>query len=223
MIKKPVLILEMIKGIIFDFDGVIADSVHIKSDGFREIYRSYGSSIVKKVVNHHEANGGMDRFKKIRFYHKNFLNKVLSNQDVNNIADQFSKYVFAEVVNADYVPYVLDFIKQSYDNYKLFISTGTPQNEIKKILKLKKIAKYFKSVHGSPMSKTNHIKFICRHNNMKHDELIFFGDANSDLEAARENDIQFVLRLHKYNRKYFQNYSGKKIKTFRSLDILSLK
>ena len=65
----------MLKGIIFDFDGVIAESVQVKSDAFAELYKPYGTEIVKKVVEHHEANGGMSRYEKIRFYHGSFLDK----------------------------------------------------------------------------------------------------------------------------------------------------
>ena len=213
----------MFKGIIFDFDGVITESVQIKSAGFSEIYKPYGPATVKKVVKHHEANGGMSRFKKIKFYHKTFLNTSLSNQEINHIANQFSEYVVNRVVNAQYVPDALEFIKHSYGNYKLFISTGTPTTEIKKILKLKKIMKYFKSVYGSPASKSNHINVICTENNIKSDELIFFGDSYSDLEAATKNSVKFVLRLHEHNKKYFQDYRGHKIYNFKSLDILSIR
>ena len=62
--KMPILILVMIKGIIFDFDGVITESVDIKSAGFSEIYKPYGPPNVNKVVKHHEANGGLSQFKK---------------------------------------------------------------------------------------------------------------------------------------------------------------
>ena len=33
---------------VFDFDGVIADSVEVKTEAFSEIYRSYGDEIVRK-------------------------------------------------------------------------------------------------------------------------------------------------------------------------------
>ena len=59
----------LLKGIIFDFDGVIADSVQVKTDAFAALYKPYGPDIVKKVVEHHEANGGMSHFEKIRLYH----------------------------------------------------------------------------------------------------------------------------------------------------------
>ena len=54
------------------------------------------------------------------------------------------------------------------------------------------------------------------------DELLFFGDSLTDLETATAHGIKFILRLHKYNKKYFQNYSGQKINTFNSLDISSI-
>ncbi|MBT7899475.1 MAG: HAD hydrolase-like protein, partial [Candidatus Marinimicrobia bacterium] len=59
-----------LKGIIFDFDGVIADSVQVKTDAFASLYEQYGDNIVTKVIEHHEANGGMSRFKKIKLYHE---------------------------------------------------------------------------------------------------------------------------------------------------------
>ena len=69
----------MLKGIIFDFDGVIAESVQVKTDAFVELYKQYESNIVEKVLKHHEANGGMSRFEKIKFYHESFLNKTITN------------------------------------------------------------------------------------------------------------------------------------------------
>ena len=60
-------------------------------------------------------------------------------EEVSHFANQFSKYVVDRVVRSQYVPNALEFIKHSYGNYKLFISTGTPTTEMKNILKLKKI------------------------------------------------------------------------------------
>ena len=83
--------------------------------------------------------------------------------------------------------------------------------------------KYFKSVYGSPALKNDHVKVICSEYNLKSDELIFFGDSKTDMEAAAANGIKFVLMLHKHNKKYFQDYRGHKIYNFKSLDILSIR
>ena len=55
----------MIKVIIFDFDGVILDSLQIKTDAYADFYRPFGNNIVNKVINHHTLNGGMSRYDKI--------------------------------------------------------------------------------------------------------------------------------------------------------------
>ena len=44
------------KLIIFDFDGVIAISNHIKTEAFEELYAKYGKDIANKVVSHHLLN-----------------------------------------------------------------------------------------------------------------------------------------------------------------------
>ena len=67
----------MIKAIIFDFDGVISHSIEVKTQAFYNLYKDYGEEISKKVVEHHESNGGISRFEKIKFYHKNFLKKQI--------------------------------------------------------------------------------------------------------------------------------------------------
>ena len=68
----------MLKGIIFDFDGVIAESVQVKTDAFAALYAVNGKDIVKKVINHHEANGGMSRFEKIKHYREPLKTRKLA-------------------------------------------------------------------------------------------------------------------------------------------------
>ena len=61
-------IYRMIKNIIFDYDGTIADSVNIKTEAFAELYRNYGKDIESKVVKYHLNNGGVSRFEKFKYY-----------------------------------------------------------------------------------------------------------------------------------------------------------
>ncbi len=51
-----------IKTIFFDFDGVIADSLDVKTNAFYRMYEPYGKDIAESVAKHHIANGGMSRF-----------------------------------------------------------------------------------------------------------------------------------------------------------------
>lgn len=208
----------MLKGIIFDFDGVIAESVQVKSDAFVELYKPYGTDVMKKVFDHHEANGGMSRYEKLKIYHESFLNKTISEEKITDLAKQFSELVVKKVIDCPYVPGALDFIQESYNQYKLFISTGTPTEEIKLIIASRGISQYFSDVFGSPEKKTDHIKKIISKYGLKCEEILFFGDSNSDIDAAFCNSVPFILRLHTLNKNHFVQYTGQTIKNFKNLD-----
>ena len=204
----------MLKGIIFDFDGVIAESVQVKTDAFVSLYAQYGEDIIRKVIEHHEANGGMSRFDKIYLYHKSFLNKVITKEEITNLANQFSALVIDKVIAAPYVPGAFEYIQKSYKQYKLFISTGTPTAEIKQILNGRKIAHCFIDSFGSPENKTIHIKNILSNYNFNPEELIFYGDSKTDLEAANHTNIPFVLIKNRYNQTLSDSFRGEIINNF---------
>ena len=119
----------MIKAIIFDFDGVFAESLKVKADAFSEIYKPYGKEIANKVIEHHHENGGMSRNEKFKYYHKEFLNKAISNVELDKLCVQFSNLVIKKVILSSYVPGVMDFISANYKKYAMFISTGTPPSQ----------------------------------------------------------------------------------------------
>ena len=184
-----------IKAVIFDFDGVIAESVQVKSNAFAEMYSAYGAVIEKKVIEHHKANGGLSRFEKFRFYHKHYLNEDIDNEKVYSLAKQFSDLVLHKVISSPYVRGAYEFILEYYKNYDFYISTGTPADEIKVILEKRELTKYFKAVYGSPETKDNHVKEILSNNRYKNEEVVFIGDADTDKNAARVNKIKFVARI----------------------------
>ena len=58
------LIGKEIEAIFWDFDGVIKDSVEIKSDAFEDLFSPFGLNLSKKVRKHHENNTGLTRYDK---------------------------------------------------------------------------------------------------------------------------------------------------------------
>ena len=58
----------MIKTIIFDFDGVILESMDVKTEAFKKLYQPFGSSISNKVVENHLANWGISRYSVVSPY-----------------------------------------------------------------------------------------------------------------------------------------------------------
>ena len=61
------------KRVFFDFDGVILDSVDVKTKAFGKMFEAYGSDVQKEVVQYHLENCGVSRFEKFRYYYENIL------------------------------------------------------------------------------------------------------------------------------------------------------
>lgn len=180
------------KGLIFDFDGVICDSVNIKTEAFYNMYIKYGENIAEKVKDYHLKHGGISRFEKLKYFHKNFLNISLSFDELNILCDEFSSKVFEGVISSKYISGALKFINQNRFKKKLFICTGTPQNEIELILKRKGIYDLFDDIHGSPESKSSIINNIIKNHNLEAKDLLFFGDSETDYFAAKSTKVEFI-------------------------------
>ena len=87
----------------------------------------------------------------------------------------------------------------NYQKYDFHVSTGTPTGEIETILKQKSLRKFFNEVYGSPQKKDSHVKKILKKYSYNKNEVVFIGDALSDRNAARNNDISFIGRYTTVN------------------------
>ncbi len=178
---------------VFDFDGVLADSVNIKTKAFAEIYKPYGKSVVNKVVSHHNSNGGMSRFKKFEHYHKSFLDKDIDQIQIKCLSNQFSDLVVKEVVDSDWIPGAKEYLEKLYLNKACCeIISATPQDELELIIKKRNMKKYFSSVYGSPASKYDNLQIALKKNDLIPDDAVFFGDALADWEASNKMGVLFV-------------------------------
>jgi len=185
----------MVNAIIFDFDGVVLESLNVKTNAFKKLYEPYGSDISKRVVEHHLENGGVSRFDKIKFYHNIFLGEDIDEKKIQKIAQKFSEMVVNEIMKVPFVDGAKQFIEDNYKRYLMFISSATPTNELNFICKQRKIAKYFQGIFGSPDSKSKHISSIITNYSLNNCEIVCIGDSSSDLDAANTHNLTFIARL----------------------------
>ena len=179
---------------IFDFDGVLVDSIEIKTTAFAFLYKEYGDNIVKRVVNHHMLNGGISRYEKFKHYHNYFLNVDINEKEINRLDKLFSKFVINKVVKANEIDGAKQFLNKKYLKNNLYINSATPQIEILEIIKRKGWVKYFKKIYGSPKSKIANLEAILNYeDNISKNDCVFFGDAESDYKAANKLGIDFIL------------------------------
>lgn len=187
---------------IFDFDGVVADSVEVKTEAFAKIYKPYGADIVARVVEHHRNNGGMSRYDKFRCYQCDLLGKDIDEDRVNALAEQFSDLVKQAVISAAEIPGARSMLASLADQGKTCaVNSATPQEEMIEIVERRELSQYFEGVYGSPASKLENLHSIIDDFAISPDAAVFFGDAVSDFDAARAAGIDFIgvgesLRRH---------------------------
>lgn len=179
--------------IFFDFDGVILDSVDIKTRAFAEIFKQYGPDIESKVIEYHEKNGGVSRYDKFEYYYKYLLERDISQKEIDLLSKQFESLVLEKVIAAPFIRGALETLNELKNKaVNSFVVSGTPDKEIKHIINCRDLTKYFIEVHGSPRTKGEILNEIfCRYNYTS-DKCLFIGDAMSDYSAAKDAEIKFL-------------------------------
>lgn len=207
-----------IKNIFFDFDGVIAESVSAKTDAFEEMYLPYGKDIAAKVVEYHKLHGGVSRYEKFKYFHKEFLNEVINQEKVDELAIQFSNIVLDKVINSDEVLGAHYFIEKYHTKFQFWVITGTPTTEIELITEKRKLTSFFIGLHGSPKNKRYWTEYLIEKHKLNRDEIIFLGDATTDKDAADYSKTHFALRENDENKEIFKDYKGHRFNDFYQLE-----
>jgi HAD superfamily hydrolase (TIGR01549 family) len=187
--------IDSFQAILFDFDGVLAECMDVKTEAFAQMYEPYGEDVVKKVVKHHVENGGISRYRKIKYYHENYLNTQLSDDEIEELAQVFSNLVVEKVIKSEWVGGAKEFLDKYHATVDMYVISGTPEPELKSIVDKRDMKKYFKGVYGSPITKPEHIKRIISENDYDSKKVLYVGDSISDYNDAIKAQVPFLGRV----------------------------
>jgi phosphoglycolate phosphatase-like HAD superfamily hydrolase len=182
----------VIRAIIFDFDGVILDSVDIKTKAFARLFEEQGPEVVRQVVAHHLAHGGVSRFRKFQHIYENILHLPMPEGESERLGERFSDLVFDEVVKAAWIPGAPEFLEKYHASHRCFIASGTPQDELRQIVGLRDLERYFLGIFGSPTTKEEITRGILQREGLQTGDVLFVGDALTDYNAAKACGVNFV-------------------------------
>lgn len=185
--------LENIEVIIFDFDGVLVDSMEIRDLGYRKILSNYPEDKIEELIKYHRINGGLSRFHKIEYFYKNILKRDIKKDRIIEYSNDFSEIMKDELTNKKYIiEEWIEFIEKNKDKYVMHIASGSEEKELNYICEKLEIDCYFKTINGSPVHKNELVKKILQENNYNKEKVVLVGDSINDYDAAMINGIKFI-------------------------------
>ena len=179
--------------IFLDFDGVIKESVLVKTDAFESLFTKFGEQIVSRVRDHHKCNGGLSRYEKIPLYLE-WAGEEGGIETVDHFCESFSTLVMQAVIDSPWVNGVQEFLDTNHKEKNIFLITATPQEEIEEILSALHIAHCFKEAYGAPTEKSEAMADIIKRYTIDALDAVMVGDSKNDYNAAKKNGVPFVLR-----------------------------
>lgn len=197
----------------WDFDGVVKETVDIKTEAYVRLFAPFGAALAARVREHHENNGGMSRFEKLPLYLQ-WAGQAASPAEVSRYCELFSEAVFQAVLDSTWVPGAREYLMANHAVQRFVLVTGTPQAEIERILDVSGIAGCFCEVHGAPTSKAAAIAAALARLRCRCEDALMIGDSEADLRAALAARVAFLLRRTPQNLPLQGSYTGPQCENF---------
>jgi phosphoglycolate phosphatase len=173
----------MVKAVIFDFDGVLADTFDKTLGICRELF---GDVSLDTYLDHHNGN----------VYEKPLMHFTEEDQE-------YYKREYLRRADASRFFPLLKEVKKLSNQYKLFIVSSNSEMCINKYLMLTETQKYFKKVLGmeTEKSKKKKFKMIFADYKFSPSECLFITDTLGDLLESREVDVRSIAVTWGYHDK----------------------
>ncbi|MBQ7457357.1 MAG: HAD family hydrolase [Desulfovibrio sp.] len=171
--------------VVFDCDGVLLDSVPVKTRAFARLAQPYGDEAVSRFVAFHEAHGGVSRFQKFAWFFQNILNRPITEADSKAWGDRFQSICREELAACQCIPGAKEALTFLQGKIPLVVCSGAPAEEQKDILTLHGLAAFFDGIYGSPPPKAELLEQIVQSYAVSPQETLMVGDATTDRDAAR--------------------------------------
>lgn len=185
--------MDKFKTILWDFDGVIMDSMAVRDKGFEIVLQDYPQEQVSLLMDYHRKNGGLSRYNKFRYFFEEIRKESITDSVIKVLAEQFSVVMLENLLDSNLlIQDSLSFIKDNHLKYVMHIVSGSDGNELRYICEHLGLSNYFVSIHGSPCPKKQLVKELIEVYNYRKEDVVLIGDSLNDYDAAEFNSISFM-------------------------------
>tara|TARA_B100001059_G_scaffold236519_1_gene287479 strand:- start:741 stop:1358 length:618 start_codon:yes stop_codon:yes gene_type:complete len=204
------------ENILFDFDGVIINSVNVRTEGLKQTFQNYSKEKIEKLEIFHLQNRGLTKREKIKFFYNSILNKKITSKKIDYYSNEITKNIGNKLENKKLlINDTFKYINKNYKKINMHIVSACEHKELINLTRKLNIEKYFCSINGSPQKKNLLIKEVLITHKYKNKNTIYIGDAINDYFAAKKNNIEF----YGFNNIDLKNKYGKYIDSFDKFNI----
>ncbi len=177
--------------VVFDCDGVLLDSVRVKTRAFARLAEPYGEEATRRFVDFHEAHGGVSRYEKFAWFFSTILKRDISQEESKTWGDRFAAICAEELRQCKLIPGATEVLTRWHGVLPLFVCSGAPGKEQAAILESHGLASYFDGIYGAPPAKTELLASILAKRGIAPASALMVGDATTDRDAAFACGTQF--------------------------------
>ena len=177
--------------IVLDCDGVLLQSVDVKTRAFARLAQPFGDEARDMLLYFHARNGGVSRYEKFRWLLEEVLHCEAKPAVLNELGQRFGALVAEEILHCPLVDGAEEVLQRWHNVLPLYVCSGTPQEELRGILHARGLAQYFKAVYGTPPNKANLLRRIVAESALPPEAVLMVGDASTDWYAAQSVGTQF--------------------------------
>lgn len=176
--------------LIFDCDGVVIDSNELKIEAMGNALNEYDINESKLCLNYFRHNFGKSRFHHVEIFVNDYLSVPEDEREkiVEKILGNYSTQCRELYIRANLTEGIIELLKRV--EASCFIASGSEQNELREVFKKRELDTYFNGIFGSPTKKSKIVANILSKTNYQ--KAVMIGDAVSDFEAAKNNEIDFI-------------------------------
>lgn len=177
--------------VIFDCDGVLLDINKQKIEAFKHSVEGYPLEIVSSFGEYCANSFGVSRYVKFKDFFRLFANEDFDENKYQLMLKNYSEICMLHYLKCEIIEDVEILLENlRLNNIKLFVASGSDQNELRKVFDIRNLKYYFEKIYGSPTPKEKIISEIINDNNFE--KILFIGDAISDMNAAVSCNIDFI-------------------------------
>jgi len=119
----------------------------------------------------------------------------LTDEELAALCRQYSADVVDRVIASNPIPGSREFLETHKNGLAMYVVSGTPEDELRPIVRARGLKDYFDGVFGSPKLKDAIVREVLAERGFGPDECVFIGDAPTDHRAAADTGLYFIGRV----------------------------